>query len=199
MSEEILKDQTPGSTPLTAEDMEGLKMPHITTKGELNRVEQENITEAESKYFSKPLGLGEILTWDFLRSLHKDMLKHVWTWAGDQRIRETSVGIDPAYIMTELPTLLDNIRYWIENKTFSNDEIAARLHHGLVKIHLFHNGNGRHARLTADLVLINLEEDRFSWGSGDLYKENEVRKKYIESLQLADKHDFSELIEFVRS
>lgn len=199
MSEEIVKDKTPGATPLTPEDMEGLKLSHITTKAELNRVEQENITEAEIKYFEKAHDLDELLSWNFIRSLHKDMLKHVWQWAGEQRMRETSIGIDPAYIMTELPGLLDNIHYWIKHETYDHDEIAVKLHHGLVKIHLFPNGNGRHARLMADLLLNRLGSERFTWGNSDLYEQNEVRKIYIESLQLADRHDFSDLIEFVRS
>jgi len=39
--------------------------------------------------------------------------------------------------------LLDNCFYWIENKTFPEEEIAIRLKHRLVSIHPFSNGNGR--------------------------------------------------------
>ncbi|MGK0299084.1 MAG: fido (protein-threonine AMPylation protein), partial [Gammaproteobacteria bacterium] len=96
-----LKKIIPGNTPLTDEDLEGLLLPHITTKGELNEIEQQNITDAEVKYFSKKYKPDDLLNWKFMRELHKDMLGHVWDWAGTQRIRETTIGIDPAYIMAE--------------------------------------------------------------------------------------------------
>jgi Fic-DOC domain mobile mystery protein B len=199
MTKEIIEDKTPGSTPLTAEDMEGLKLSHITTKKELNRVEQENILEAEIKYFGKKYEVEDMLSWDFMKKLHKKMLQHVWTWASKQRRSGTNIGVNPAYIMTELPGLLGNVKYWIDNQTYDLDEIAARFHHGLVKIHPFTNGNGRHSRIMADLLLTNLGSKRFTWGSSNLYQADEVRDEYIRSLVLADKNEFSALNKFVRS
>jgi len=199
MTSENIEDQIPGSTQLTTEEVKGLKLTHITTKKELNRVEQENIVEAEIKYFDRKHKVDDILSWDYIKKLHNEMLHHVWTWAGEQRTRETNIGVSPAYIMSEIPNLLGNVQYWIENKTFGLDEIAARFHHGLVKIHPFTNGNGRHARLMADLLLTALGLKRFSWGQSDLYESNEVRDEYIGALVLADKNDFSSLIKFVRS
>jgi fido (protein-threonine AMPylation protein) len=44
------------------------------------------------------------------------------------------------------------------------DQIAIRYHHRLVFIHPFPNGNGRHARLIADVLIEQLGAPPFSWG-----------------------------------
>ncbi|MEK8017864.1 MAG: Fic family protein [Candidatus Parabeggiatoa sp.] len=73
-------------------------------------------------------------------------------------------------------------------------------HHRLVWIHPFPNGNGRHTRLMADLILVSLGGEKFSWGGGqDLAAEDMVRKPYIEALRAVDGHDYGPLLEFVRS
>jgi Fic-DOC domain mobile mystery protein B len=96
--------------------------------------------------------------------------------------------------------LCDDVKYWIETKTFLEDEIAARFHHRLVSIHLFANGNGRHARLMADILLETMFHRRpFTWGSANLITAGEDRKRYIESLVAADRGDYASLLEFVRS
>ena len=70
--------------------------------------------------------------------------------------------------------------YWIENATYAIDEIAVRFHHRLVLIHPFPNGNGRHARLIADLLVMKAGRSTFSWGSANLVKGGEARQKYLE-------------------
>jgi len=96
--------------------------------------------------------------------------------------------------------LCDDVRYWIANETFEADEIAARFHHRLVQIHLFPNGNGRHARLMADILLEQfLGRPPFTWGSANLANTGDDRKRYIESLAAADKGDYTLLMEVVRS
>jgi len=107
--------------------------------------------------------------------------------------------LDKLELHVELKKLLDDFWVWVEYKSYSVDEIAARFHHRLVWIHLFSNGNGRHARLMADLILVSLGQPKFSWGSGqDLAKESEIRKRYIEALRAADGHDYGQLLGFVR-
>ncbi|MCD6395575.1 MAG: mobile mystery protein B [Planctomycetes bacterium] len=100
----------------------------------------------------------------------------------------------------DLKILCDDVQYWIVHQTFSGDEIAARFHHRLVSIHLFPNGNGRHARLMADALLEYVfNEPPFAWGSADLIESGEDRKKYIESLMAANRGEYDLLLEFVRS
>ena len=102
--------------------------------------------------------------------------------------------------MKKLKQLCNDVKYWIANKNFPEDEIAARFHHRLVSIHLFPNGNGRHARLVADILLENiLNKPAFTWGYANLVKSGDDRKRYIESLIAADRGEYKHLLEFVRS
>lgn len=109
-----------------------------------------------------------------------------------------TIDIDVSQIQPELYKLCGDITYQIEHKTMKFDEIAARLHHRLVWI-LFPNGNGRHARLYADVVLVKYGHRRFNWGRADLSSPTKVREKYSEALRQADQHNFDPLLKFVRS
>lgn len=101
-------------------------------------------------------------------------------------------------ISTRLRDLLDDARYWIQHRTYSIDEIAARFHHRLVSIHPFANGNGRHARLMADVLLAQSGAPPFTWGSKPLATGVE-RDAYILALRAADAGDIEPLLLFVRS
>ena len=187
-----------GATPLDPNEIEGLLLTHITTRTELDRWEQDNINEALAWLEQrKP---KDILNESFMKRLHKRMFGNVWKWAGKLRRTEKNLGVPFYEISVEVKKLCDDVEYWIENKTFPDDEIAARFHHRLVFIHLFPNGNGRHARLIADILLENvLAKPPFTWGSGNLAAAGLDRKKYIESLVAADREDYGLLMDFVRS
>ncbi len=188
----------PGATPLDPEEAEGLKLAHITTQQELNRWEQNNISEADS--WLRRMRRTDILSEDFLRALHRHMLGKVWHWAGKFRRTEKNIGVAWIKIPTELRTLLHDMQYWIEHATFPPDEIATRFHHRLVSIHLFPNGNGRHARMATDALLIKLlKAEPFTWGQGNLVTPGETRSHYIQGLQDADRGDYLPLLAFVRS
>jgi Fic-DOC domain mobile mystery protein B len=187
-----------GTTPLDPNETEGLLLTHITTRAQLDRWEQENINEALAWLESrKP---KDILQEPFLKQLHKRMFGSVWKWAGTFRQSDKNIGIAWHQIPAALKMLCDDAQNWIDHQTFEADEIAARLHHRLVSIHLFPNGNGRHARLTADVLLEHtLNRPPFTWGSGNLTASGLGRKRYIEALQAADRGDYSLLLAFVRS
>ena len=188
--------QDDGGTELTEEEREGLIPSYITLRSELNEAEQANILEAEEWAFVHKRDLfGE----KFLNNLHKRMYGNVWRWAGRYRTSGKNIGIDAYRIPTELRQLLDDCRYWIENGTYEPDEIAVRFHHRIVSIHCYPNGNGRHARLAADLLLKSMGQERFSWGGENLVDVGETRERYIAALQAADEHDIGPLLEFVRS
>lgn len=74
-----------------------------------------------------------------------------------------------------------------------------RFHHRLVLIHPFPNGNGRHARLMADLLVMRLGGERFSWGRESLRDPGAARARYIEALNRADAHDIASLLVFARA
>jgi len=191
-----LGPQDDGGTGLTEEEREGLIPSYITLRGELNEAEQANILEAEEWAFARN---RDPLAEKFLDNLHQRMYGNVWKWAGTHRTTGKNIGVDAYRISTDLRQLLDDCRYWIENGTYKPDEIAARFHHRLVSIHCYPNGNGRHARLAADLFLKSMGRERFSWGGKNLVDVGETRKRYIAALQAADGHDIGLLLEFVRS
>jgi Fic-DOC domain mobile mystery protein B len=127
------------------------------------------------------------------------MFDQTWKWAGIYRTTEKNIGIPHYQIRESLPALLGDARYWVEHRTFEPDELAVRLHHKLVWIHPFANGNGRHARLIADVVVRRLARPLFTWGSTDIVRAGDFRRSYIEALRAADKNDFRPLSAFARS
>ncbi len=191
-----LDAQDDASTPLDEEEKEGLIPSYITLRSELNEAEQANILEAQDWAYGRG---RDVLDAGFIDRLHKRMFGNVWKWAGTHRRTGKNIGIEPYLIGAELAQLIDNCRYWIENKTFPPDEIAARFHHKLVWIHCYPNGNGRHARLATDLLLIAMGCEPFTWGSANLIDAGKTREEYVAALRAADDHDITPLLTFVRS
>jgi Fic-DOC domain mobile mystery protein B len=176
-------DEQDGQTPLDPDEKTGLIPEHLTTKAELNDWEQENILRAVR--WLKRSRSPDVLSEGFCRDLHKQMLGQTWSW--------TQVGI-------KLAQLFGNTRWWIDNATFSADEIAARFHRDLVWIHPFPNGNGRHSRMMADALLRSLKQPAFTWGNGgNLVAANDMRARYLAALRAADQGDYQLLLAFVRS
>ena len=187
-----------GATPLDADEAEGLRLTHVTTRQELNIFEQENIRLGAAWAFAR--SRPHILSEAFMRELHRRMFGHVWRWAGEFRQSDKNIGAPRETIGIALRQLCDDVRYWIEHGTYAPDEIAARFHHRLVAIHPFANGNGRHARLVTDLLLEKrLGRPRFTWGGADLEQTGVARQRYIAALQAADRGDDAPLLAFVRS
>lgn len=191
-------DYPEGATPIDEDEKEGLLILHISTREELNEWEQRNITDAYS--WLDRTRRKDYLSEEFIRKLHEEMFGKVWAWAGDYRQTDKNIGVDWAQIPIHFRQLLDDVRYWIDHETYSSDEIATRFHHRLVQIHLFPNGNGRHARVMTDVLLEKaLHQEPFSWGSGNLIEEGDVRATYIQALRSADAHEYESLIRFVKS
>lgn len=189
--------QPDDATPLSLEEREGLLQTWITTRADLNEAEQANIDAAAA--WLRRRRKVDILTEGFVFELHRRMLGEVWVWAGSTRRTDKNIGVDPVQIHIRLGALLRDARYWAEHGSFPADEIALRLHHGLVAIHPFPNGNGRLARLMADLLVAELGGEPFSWGGGTLRDVGALRAEYIAALRAADGHDFAPLLAFARS
>lgn len=187
----------PGATPLDPDEAEGLIPTHIVTHSDLNEWEQSNILEAERWSFARKH--EKLLTEEFFQDLHKRMFGNTWRWAGKFRKSNKNIGVDWEQVPIKLRQLLDDINYQIEKKSYHFDELVARFHHRLVAIHLFPNGNGRHARLLSDILLVQYNQLHFTWGRENLYAAGEARKHYIDALKKADQHDYRDLLTFVRS
>ena len=184
------------ATPLSPEEMRDLIPAHIAYRRELNEAEQRNIARAQEWALNRR---REALTEKFIKDLHRRMLGDVWRWAGRFRTGERNIGIACWEIPVALRQLLDDAKAWIECSTYPPDEVAVRFHHRLVQIHPFPNGNGRHARLMADLLAMRLGRERFSWGRESLRDAGAMRQRYIAALRAADNHDMGPLLAFSRA
>jgi Fic-DOC domain mobile mystery protein B len=188
-----------GQTPLDEDEKEGLLIRTISTRGELDEFEQANIQQAIEWTLKSRFTKDQILTEEFILSVHRRMFSEVWAWAGTKRKSNKNIGVDKFQISAELRILLDDCRYWIDNGTYNPDEIAIRFNHRLVKIHVFPNGNGRHSRLMADILISSVyNEPVFSWGNSDLSKNSDIRNEYLQAIYSADKGDIQSLITFSR-
>ena len=127
------------------------------------------------------------------------MFVDVWKWAREFRTTNKNIGVDKFSIAIEVKKLLDDCKYWIDRKTFSEDEIAVRFSHRIFTIHPFANGNGRYSSLLAD-ILVNsgLGKQVFSWGRINFIKKGEARARYLFPLKEADNQNYTPLIQFAR-
>jgi Fic-DOC domain mobile mystery protein B len=139
-----------------------------------------------------------VLSAEFVRELHRRMFDETWHWAGPFRTTGKNIGVQGHTIAPALRDLLDDVAHWVKHATYPTDEIAARFHHRLVRIHPFPNGNGRHGRLMTDALLTELGAAPFTWGAGDLDREGDVRARYLDALRSADAGDCALLLGFVR-
>jgi Fic-DOC domain mobile mystery protein B len=189
-----------GQTPLDEDEKEGLKIETIATRQELDEFEQQNIEQAVEWTMKRSLKPDLILTEDFVRMLHKKMYGDVWAWAGDFRKTNKNIGVDRWQIPTQLRYLLADAKYWIDNNTYPPEEIAIRFKHRIVAIHCFPNGNGRHSRLMADIIVEKIfKQPVFTWGAASLVKGTDTRAAYLKAIKIADTGDIVSLIEFARS
>jgi Fic-DOC domain mobile mystery protein B len=189
-----------GQTPLSEEEKDGLLIKTITTHGELDEHEQLNIEKAIEWTIKTKFKKDQILTEKFIKALHKKMLGNVWSWAGEFRKSEKNIGVPWVKIGVELRVLLEDTKYWIENKIFSNEEIAIRFKHRLVNIHCFPNGNGRHSRIMADIIMESiLGSEPFSWNQSNMVKADQTRKNYINAIREGDNGNIQPLIDFAKN
>jgi Fic-DOC domain mobile mystery protein B len=189
-----------GQTPLDEDEKEGLLIKSIATRGELDEFEQQNIEDAIQWSLTRRFKSELILSESFIQKLHKRMYSNVWRWAGKYRKTNKNIGVDKLEIPVVLRSLIDDASYWHEYNVYEPEEFAIRFKHRLVSIHCFPNGNGRHSRMIADIIIENIyQQPVFSWGSKSLTDENDSREKYLIAIRKADKGDFDLLLKFARS
>lgn len=187
-----------GATPIDPDEALGLIPSHIATQDDLNAWEEMNIVQGAT--WIENQNIVTKLNEGLVRDLHRRMFDKTWKWAGIFRKSNKNIGVDWPQISVRLRNLLENTLYQIEYKAMSKDEIVIRFHHQLVWIHAFPNGNGRHARLMADALIMDLGEERFSWGSNNSIVTPGInRQNYLSALRAADQGDFQLLTAFARS
>ncbi|MCP4378488.1 MAG: mobile mystery protein B [bacterium] len=188
-----------GETPL--KDSSGLRLSWVKTVSDLDKAEYKNIALATMKYLSAtPSRKLASFTAKWMLKLHNEMLSDVWKWAGKIRNAELTIGIDWCRIEIEMETLAQDAAFWREQETAERDliEEATRLHHRAVKIHPFHNGNGRWARLMADIWLRQHSHTGIAWPENAMSAQSPIRQEYIAALKTADTGNIDPLTELHR-
>ena len=189
-----------GQTPLDEDEKEGLLIKSIATRGELDEFEQQNIEDAIQWSLTRKFKSDQILNEPFILALHKRMYGKVWSWSGEYRKTNKNIGVDKIDIPVALRSLIDDASYWLEHNVYEPAEFAIRFKHRLVSIHCFPNGNGRHSRMIADIIIEKIfQQPVFSWGSKNQSDENDSREKYLIAIRKADKGDIDLLLKFARS
>lgn len=189
-----------GQTPIDDDEKDALKIRSISTLDELNEHEQLNIQKAVEWTLSRRFKKEKIFTEEFIQQLHRRMYGDVWKWAGTFRTTNKNIGVDKYEIGIQLHQLLDDARYWIEHSVFSPDEIAIRFKHRLVSIHCFSNGNGRHSRLMADIIISHFFGlPVFTWGESRSEENETNRRVYLAAVKKGDEGEFGPLISFART
>jgi Fic-DOC domain mobile mystery protein B len=194
----IADAHAPGATPLDPDEAAGLLPKHIADKGQLNQWEQANIVAASQWAFAVA-ARADLLSDDFARELHRRMFNQTWRWAGQYRHSDKNIGVDWVQVPTQVRDLLADARYWLEHATWPKVEAVVRLHHRMVAIHPFPDGNGRHARLLADLLMMKLSQPALTWGRGNLANAAALRATYIAALQRAGAGELGPLVDFAQS
>ncbi len=193
-------DVIEGQTPLDEDERDGLLIPAVSTRGELDEFEQHNIENAIAWTLSRSFRLENVFTEAFVKEVHIRMFGDIWSWAGEFRKSNKNLGIDKWNIGAELKQLNEDALFWVKNKIYRSDELAIRYKHRLVSIHCFPNGNGRHSRLMADIVIEKiLKEPVFTWGMAGANLVLDIRQEYIKAIKAADKGNYKPLISFARS
>ena len=187
----------PGATPI--EDISGLKIKSINNIGQLYEAEFENTAKAISKYLAgKPTKRMAPFNLAWLKKLHRGMFGDVWTWAGKIRKTEKNLGVKPIQIEQSLQNLIDDISAW-DSSGMDIIEQAAMLHHRAVHIHPFENGNGRWARLSANIWLKQNAGTVTVWPEKNMTKgTSKIRSEYLKALRAADVGCYETLIELHR-
>ncbi len=187
-----------GATPLDPDEAADL-IPQLATQSELNEFESANILRGISWAQRSKKVRDRLLSDEVLRELHRKMFGETWRWAGTYRKTLKSIGCEAWQISTNVRNLAEDVKVWIENGSYSPPEVAARFHHKLVWIHPFPNGNGRFARVAADLLCEQRGWLLPTWGSTDLGESGAPRQRYIDALRSADRGHFLPLLEFMVS
>lgn len=189
-----------GQTPLDEDEKEELLIPTIATRGELDEFEQQNIEHAVQWTLTRNFKQQDIFSEAFIKEVHNRMYNNVWAWAGNFRNTNKNIGVDKWQIPIELKNLVDDAIYWSNKNSYPPDEIAVRFKHRIVSIHCFSNGNGRHSRLMADIIIEKIYKlPVFTWGAQNLVKQGDARATYLAAIKAADKGDIQPLLHFSRS
>ena len=181
-----------GETPI---DPSHLKDRSIKTRAQLNAIEAWNIRKAHVKYLAaRPSRKSAPFDYAWFCRLHKEMFDDVWLWAGKTRTRDLNIGGPWTQVSSQLMDLAKDLAFWERSASMPRIEQAARLHHRAVAIHPFNNGNGRWARLLANIWLYTRVEPITHWPEDTIATDSPIRSGYLQAIHAADEGNYVPLI-----
>ncbi len=185
----------PGETPI---DISGLKLKDVRTRNELSIAEAENVRKAIVKYLAaKPSRRIAPFNLSWSLKLHQEMFGDVWEWAGSPRKKDLNLGVAWHQVEASLKNLFDDLAFWEKNWSVIIEQ-AAHLHHKSVQIHPFMNGNGRWARLMANIWLRLHDFPVTVWPEDTIGSVSKLRDEYLEAIKSADNGKYDALIDLHR-
>lgn len=180
-----------GETPLP--DRSGLKDKSIGTRAQLNAAEQASIDKVAIKYLAaKPSRRTAKFNFAWSLQLHEEMFGDVWSWAGHIRTDVLNIGAPPHMIGERLAQLFLDLAYW---DTAWPDRIdqATHLHFKAVQIHPFLNGNGRWARMLANIWLRSKDHALTIWPE-DVGILSPIRTTYLAAIRAGESGNLNDLV-----
>ena len=183
----------PGETPIAPSR---LKDRTIKTPSELNKAEARNILRPHIKYLAGvPTKRIAPFDYSWVLRLHEEMYCEVWLFAGQTRQINLNIGVDWQFVSDQVLELTRDLPCWVQG-SMPILEQAMMLHYRAVWIHPFENGNGRWARLLANIWLKLHKMPVVIWPEEDIKEQtSSIRDEYIRALYEADRGDFGPLLE----
>jgi cell filamentation protein len=185
-------------------DSQGDILPNLlglTTEKEINESEFEGFLKAEI-YFTEKLSARTKFDVKYILGLHKMALTHLYSFAGKYRDVNMSKGGFPFASAKFLPETMSEFETEIlsklKNKYESQEDLikdVAIVHGELLFIHPFREGNGRTARLLANLMvrIAGYESLKFEKVGKKEFEE------YVSAVQNCANKDYEKMIDFVKS
>lgn len=170
----------------------------LTDPEKIAEEEYRGFLRAEIKFESELDSISKF-NWKLISSIHKTAFNHLYEFAGELRQVNLSKGrfmFPAARFLTSavkefekeflkpLPETFEDYKHLIEH--------VAPLHAELLFIHPFREGNGRTARLFADLIALKCGFERFNF---DKISEKRM-PEYIASVQAAADKNYEPMFSF---
>jgi Fic-DOC domain mobile mystery protein B len=184
--------------PISAGEQERI-VPSLSTRAQLRELERLGIHAARI-WSMRPavLARGDLLSEAFVRELHRRMFAGIWRGAGRYRASEGAAGWEPRRIAEGVRMFLDDAEGWLRFATYPVPEAAVRLHHRLIAVRPWTEGNRRHARLLADIVVAAHGEPPLTWGSRAA-PSAAAGARYLDAIRAADNGEMAPLLDFARN